>query len=251
MLAIDVGNTQITVGLFEGGELKDLFRVSTESCLESSSFMEYLPEDHKLVSTDVVISSVRTAVTEIIAREVEALTGRKPFVVNVATPLGIEIRYKTRETLGIDRLIGAAAALKLYRKHEEAIIVVDMGTATTIDYISDKGIFLGGMIAPGLKSSYNGLLAAAPQLPRLEDLSVHSIIGSTTADCIRSGVVAGHAAMIRGSVEMISSAQGTRPVIVLTGGLSNLVKEFLPPDYIQDEFLILKGLSYLSDLHPD
>jgi type III pantothenate kinase len=249
MLAIDVGNTQITVGLFEEGELMDVFRVSTEACIQSSSFFEYLPEVHKLVSSDVIVSSVRAAVTGIIERETRALTGGKPFIVDVSTPMGIEVRYETKETLGIDRLVCAAAARHLYGVPGRAMVVVDMGTATTIDYVTEEGVYLGGMIAPGLMSSYQGLLTAAPQLPRLDDLSARSLIGSSTADCLRSGVTMGHAAMIRGAVEMMARSKGSQPEVVLTGGLSGMVRGLLHPDYIVDEALILKGLRFIFILH--
>ena len=131
-----------------------------------------------LLSSGAAISSVRAAAAEIIEREIQAVTGTPPLFVNVGTPMGIEISYDTKETLGMDRLVAAAAAYHLYRSPERlGLVVIDMGTATTIDYITGQGVFIGGMIAPGLRSAYQGLLAAAPQLPQVDDLSVPRIIG--------------------------------------------------------------------------
>ncbi len=248
MLAIDVGNTHITVGLFEGLKMQAVFRMPTEKCLKGLSFFEHLPEICEHISSGAVISSVRAPVSDIVVRELETMTSKRPLLVNVSTPMGIAIRYETKETLGVDRLICAAAAYHLYRKEGRAVVVIDMGTATTIDYVTEDGVFLGGMIAPGLKSSYLGLLTAAPQLPVLDDLLVHDIIGSSTEECIRSGLTMGHAAMIRGVVEMMAQAKGTLPVVVLTGGLSRIVRQILPRGYIVDEDLILKGLCLIFTL---
>lgn len=248
MLAIDVGNTQITTGLFAGTTLREVYRVPTQTCLESLSFFEHLPEVCSQIHEGTVISSVREAVTGVIVREIEDRAGTQPLFVDVSTPMGIEVRYQTKETLGIDRLICAAAAYPLYRKQGKAMVVIDMGTATTIDYLTEDGAFIGGMITPGLKSSYQGLLAGAPQLPLLDDLMTQIIIGGSTAECIRSGLTIGHAAMIRGVVEMMAQAKGTDPVVVLTGGLLRLVSGMLPRDYIIDAELILKGLATIFTL---
>jgi type III pantothenate kinase len=249
MLAIDIGNTHITAGFFEGRDLQDVFRVPTDVSLKSASFLEYLPSERNLLASGTIISSVRASAAEIIKQEIQSVTGTLPFLVKADTEMGIEVSYETKETLGIDRLVAAAAARHFYGKPGLALVVVDMGTATTIDYVTEQGVFLGGMIAPGLMSAYRGLLASAPQLPKVEDLSGPHIIGRTTFECIRSGVVTGHAAMIRGAVEMMAEDMASSVQVVLTGGLSVTVKEFLPPDYIRDEFLILKGLSVIYTLH--
>jgi type III pantothenate kinase len=245
MLAIDVGNTNITTGIFEGSGLKAVFRMPTEVCLKKSAFLPLLPDVRKTLRDAAVMVSVRSGATKIILKEFEESTGQLPMLVNVNTPMGIKIRYDTKETLGIDRLVCAAAAFHLYRKRHKPIIVIDMGTATTIDYVTVHGTFIGGMIAPGISSAYEGLLASAPQLPRLDDLSPGELIGASTDACVRSGVVMGHIYMIRKVVEMMARRNGTKPVVVLTGGPSGLVAEVLPKAYIMDEHLMLKGLSII------
>jgi type III pantothenate kinase len=248
MLAIDVGNTHITTGIFEGGALKEVLRASTLDCLRDGAFLVHAHEVKAMLPHETIMVSVRAQATQVIVREWERFGGTSPVIVDVDTPMGIEVRYSTRDTLGVDRLVCAAAAHRLYGKEGRPVVVVDMGTATTIDYVSERGVFEGGMIAPGLRSAYEGLLAAAPQLPRLDDLGGGSIIGASTDECVRSGVLKGHAAMIRKSAEIMARARRRRPVVVVTGGLSALVRDDLPGSYRVDGDLVLKGLSIIGSL---
>jgi type III pantothenate kinase len=248
MLAIDIGNTNITAGIFEGSDLKDIFRVPTEECLKGSAFLAHVPDLRNALPDSAVIVSVRSVAAKIIIKEFEESTGASPILVDMNTPMGIAISYETKETLGMDRLVCAAAAFHLYREKHRPLIVIDMGTATTIDYVSEDGVFKGGMIAPGIKSAYQGLLSAAPQLPRLHDLLVGDLIGTSTEACVRSGVVMGHACMIQKVVELMARQNKAKPVVVLTGGTSGMVAKGLPRSYIIDDNLILKGLSVLWSL---
>jgi type III pantothenate kinase len=159
--------------------------------------------------------------------------------------MGIANLYATKETLGTDRLVDAAACYHLHTKGKRPGIVIDMGTATTIDYITEKGEFLGGAIAPGLVSAYRGLLAFAPELPEVGISKVESPIGTTTKDCIRIGVIAGHAAMAQALSSMMARAGGGDPLVVYTGGLAEVVEAWMPGEYIRDEHLTLKGLSII------
>jgi type III pantothenate kinase len=248
MLAIDIGNTNITAGIFEGSDLKDVFRVPTEECLKGSAFLAHVPDLYNALPDSAVMVSVRSAAAKIIIKEFEESTGASPILVDMNTPMGIAVSYETKETLGMDRLVCAAAAFHLYREKNRPLIVIDMGTATTIDYVSEDGVFFGGMIAPGIKSAYEGLISAAPQLPRLHDLFADELIGTSTEACVRSGVVIGHACMIRKVVEMMARQNKVKPVVVLTGGTSGMVAKGLKRTYIIDNNLILKGLSVLWSL---
>jgi type III pantothenate kinase len=248
MLAIDIGNTNITAGIFEGSDLKDVFRVPTEECLKGSAFLARVPDLCNALPMSTVMVSVRSAAAKIIIKEFKESTGTSPMLVDVNTPMGIQVSYETKETLGIDRLVCAAAAFHLYKEKHRPIIVIDMGTATTLDYVSEDGIFFGGMIAPGIKSAYQGLMSAAPQLPKLDDLFSGELIGTSTEACVRSGVVMGHACMIRKVVEMMARQTKGNPVVVLTGGTSGMVAKRLPRTYIIDNNLILKGLFVLWSL---
>lgn len=248
MLAIDVGNTHITTGIFEGSELKRVLRTSTQSCLEECSFLPLAPEVRAALQDEVALVSVRKPLTEIILKEMKGLGAKPPLLVDIDTPMGIHVEYETKGTLGLDRLVAAAAAYHLYRKRHRPLIVIDMGTATTIDYVTAMGAFVGGMIAPGIRSAYEGLLAAAPQLPRLDELIPGDLIGTSTQACVRSGVVMGHAAMMRKVVEMAARSAGSSPVVVVTGGPSGMMRKALPKTYIVDENLILKGLHRIHAL---
>jgi type III pantothenate kinase len=243
MLAIDVGNTNITTGIFKGRELKAVYRTPTEMCLKNSAFLSHAPDVRGALPDAAVMVSVRRQAADIILKEFEEITNKSPMLVDVNTPMGITVCYDTRDTLGIDRLVCAAAAFHFYRKNQRPVVAIDMGTATTIDYVRADGTFIGGMIAPGIRSAYEGLLAAAPQLPRLDDLFPGELIGASTDACVRSGVVMGHACMIRMAVEMMARRNHAAPVVVLTGGPSSIIKRGLPKTYIIDENLILKGLS--------
>lgn len=248
MLAIDVGNSHITTGVFQGGTLLEVTRIPTQACLEDDSFLSLSPGIRSRLPEEAVMVSVRRQAADIIVRELVASGGNPPLVVGVDTPMGIEVLYETKDTLGIDRLVCAAAAYHLYGVSGRPVVVVDMGTATTIDVVTAKGAFMGGMIAPGMGSAYEGLLAAAPQLPRLADLAGGRLIGADTASCVRSGVVMGHAAMVMKVVEMMAGETMADPVVVVTGGPSGMVKDDLPRAYIFDENLILKGLARIHAL---
>jgi len=248
MLAIDIGNTNITTGVFEGNNLKAVYRVPTDVCLKRSSFLSLIPIVRKVVHDAVVMVSVRKKATDIVMMECEKTSGKTPLLVDVYTPMGIKVHYETMDTLGTDRLVCAAAAYHLLQKKKRPVVVIDMGTATTIDYVTEGGTFTGGMIAPGIRSAYEGLLQAAPQLPRLDELSPGNLIGASTSACVCSGVVMGHAAMIRNVVEMMGHRRKKRPEVMVTGGLTGMVRDVLPAGYNYDENLILKGLSLINFL---
>lgn len=247
MLAIDVGNTNITVGAFTGDVLKDTVRVPTDACIASHAFLPHLDgallENHEVA----LIASVRDDATTIVRRDLEK-KGMRIIQVDRDTPMGIEIAYKSPKTLGVDRLVCAAAAYDLYGKRSSPVVVVDMGTATTIDYVSEGGVFMGGMIAPGMKSAYRGLLAAAPGLPDIELAGDNPVMGQDTASCLRAGAVTAHAAMVMKVVEMMGNEMAKSPYIVVTGGLSHLVRDIMPQYYIFDDYLILRGLFLIHSI---
>jgi type III pantothenate kinase len=249
MLAIDVGNTHITCAFMEGDEVRLLRRVPTETCLSQNSFVELLDPGDRRLADRVAISSVRKPVTEIISRDCREKLGITPFVVNNATPMGITTSYATVDTLGTDRLVDAAACYHLHCRGAFPGIVVDMGTATTVDYITREGEFLGGAIAPGLVSACRGLLSSAPELPEIDISPVGGLIGTTTTDSIRSGVIAGHAALVRELSSMMAERRGERPLVVVTGGLSAVIGNLLPGHFILDEHLTLKGLSIIHSIN--
>lgn len=248
MLAIDVGNTHITTALMEGSEIRLIRRLSTQVCLDTGRFFEHLDLAGERAAGGSVLSSVRPEATAVISRECRERLGQSPLVVTGGTPMGITSRYRSPATLGVDRLVNAAACHHLHTRGERAGIVIDMGTATTIDYVTRGGAFLGGAIAPGLLSACRGLLSAAPELPAVDLSPVGEVIGTTTHECIRSGVIAGHAAMVQGMVSLMARGRRPRPLIVVTGGLLPVVEDRLPGEYLRDEHLLVRGLMAIYGL---
>ncbi len=249
MLAIDVGNTQITCAVIEGDEVRRVRRIETSSCMDRGAFFGHLDLPKASLDGGIVLCSVRKPVTAIIAEECRSLLNCPPLLVTNDTPMGITNRYLSPVTLGTDRLVDAAACHHLYSKGERPGIIIDMGTATTIDYITEEGEYLGGAIAPGLLSAYRGLLAAAPELPGIDISCPGSLIGKTTADCIRTGVIAGHAALISSFPAMMAKERGSDPVVVVTGGLSGVIRPLLPEGYVWDEHLMLRGLGIVYHIN--
>jgi type III pantothenate kinase len=243
MLAIDIGNTFIKVAVFKGNDITDVFSVPTERCLSENAFLKHLPEHVLKSENSVVISSVRKKVLEIISREIVSRTACEPFVCDIGTDTGITNKYLTPETLGIDRLITAAAAFRLYSRKGRPVIVVDMGTATTVDIVSAEGSFIGGVITAGLNSSLKGLLAEAPELPDVNIEKMERLVGRTTLECMSSGAIAGHAAKITGLCSMMAKDA----VVVVTGGLVKVLSNWFKEDYIIDEHLLFKGLKLIYE----
>lgn len=250
MLAIDVGNTHIKSAIFDGPVIRDVFVVSTNQCQQQGSFLELLPALQCAPPDGVVIASVRAPVTRIMLSEFSARFGIQPLVVDIHTDMGIQNRYESTATLGIDRLVNAAAAYHFYQRPDRALIVIDMGTATTIDLVEPQGAFMGGAIAPGLISAYTGLRSLAPALPEIDIARARNPVGRTTTACMASGIVIGHAAMIREMARLMDPD----PVAVVTGGLSTVIENWFPDDYIIDRDLTLKGLRIIYEralLRPD
>jgi type III pantothenate kinase len=242
MLAIDVGNTYIKAAVIDDGGVTETSYLSTEECIRENRFFSLSPlaESGK---KGIVVASVRKQALEIIKEEALSLFGKSPFIVDIHTETGIRNLYLSPHTLGIDRLVTAAAAWHMYRKEGRSVITIDMGTATTVDLISASGEFTGGIIAPGLQSALSGLLENAPELPKVTVEKTERLIGRTTSECMFSGAVTSQAAMIRGLTDMIDD----QAVVVVTGGMIPMISNWLKESYIIDENLMFKGLKIIYD----
>ena len=251
MLVIDIGNSLVKSGLFEEDTLVRTFSMPTKTSSSQGLYMERLHKENPDFSGNIIISSVSKDTEKVITRDIEKYTGSKPFMVNLDTDMGIKNLYTTKESLGIDRLINAAAAYHLYTRAKQLpAIVVDMGTATTIDYITKDGEFIGGVIAPGMLSSYRGLLAMAQALPEVELRPPDNIIGTSTATCLRSGVVFGHKAMVETMVKLVAQASNSEePIVILTGGISLITSHIMDQSFVHDPWLLLKGLKEIGKIN--
>ena len=249
LLAIDIGNTNIVLGIFEGETLTVSWRLATlhdrtadELWVLASRF--FAEREVNLKGIDgVVLSSVVPALTRTVTEMVSRGLGHAPLCVD-ATNAGLPIRYENPDEVGADRLVNAVAALATYRMPDAPMIVVDFGTATTFDALSATGGYLGGVICPGVEISADALFERAARLPRVEVRRPDELIGRTTVASMQSGLFFGYVAMVEGVVERLAHelSGGGSVVTVATGGLATeMTAETDVIDHV-DANLTLTGL---------
>jgi type III pantothenate kinase len=253
LLVFDIGNTETTIGLFEGETLGAHWRVVTDASRTPDEIALMLrgllaAEGHTpAVVHGTALASVVPALTDPVGEACERLFGQRALVIDARSPLPITLDVLEPLTVGADRIVNTLAASRLFRRDT---IVVDLGTATTYDCITADGVFLGGVIAPGLRTSAETLFRRTSKLPATELVAPASVIGRRTEDCIRSGVVFGSADAVDGIVRRIKAEWPTRsvPLVVATGGLASIIRphcrevERLEPD------LTLVGLRMAYEL---
>ncbi len=245
ILALDIGNTNMEFGLFEGRELRFSFRLGTnrdatsdEIGIMAAQFFAATNVDRKAVE-EVLISSVVPQVMYSVNNAMVKYFGRRPLVVGANLPVRIENRYGNPSEVGSDRLV---AALGAYRKYGGPLIVVDFGTATTFDAVSGDGAYLGGAIYPGIKISMDALFQKASKLPKVELVDPGKVIGTTTVSSMQAGAMYGYQGAVLNIVERMRQEMGANAKVIATGGLSQMIdpkKEIF--DTI-DRRLMLDGL---------
>jgi type III pantothenate kinase len=250
LLVIDIGNTNIVFGVYEDDTLINHWRLSTsiqktvdEYAILLNSLLYF--EKIKLNQIDsAVISCVVPPLLipfEIICRK---YVGIRPILVEPGIKTGMPILYENPSELGADRIVNAISG---YEKYKRALIIVDFGTATTFDYITPKGEYVGGAIAPGIMISLEALFERASKLPRVELIKPKSIIGKNTVYAMQSGIIYGYVSLVDGIVKRMKEEVKTDPYIIATGGLASLIyKESETIDEV-DEFLTLRGLKLLYE----
>jgi type III pantothenate kinase len=243
-LSIDIGNTTVVVGLFDGDRLVDLWRLSSLSHRtgdEIALLLRGLLVDHLtgLERAGVGIASVVPALTTELDRACRRLFGHDPLLVSTDLELGIPIRYQDPTQIGPDRLANAVAVSAGYPC---PAVVVDLGTTTNFDVIGEDGAFEGGAIAPGFFAASRDLFRAAARLPQVELAAPKSAIGRTTEAAIRSGVVYGTVGQIDGVVSRIAAELPRKPMVIATGGLADLVAAESTTIDTVDPALTLKGI---------
>jgi type III pantothenate kinase len=247
ILVFDVGNTETTIGLFDGARLEAHWRTNTDASRtpdECAMMLDGLLRfrDVKLRSiTGSAIGSVVPAVTGPLADACRALFGTAPRIVDASSGLPIVLDVEEPATVGADRLINTLAASRLYKTDT---IVVDLGTATTYDCITAEGVFLGGIIAPGLRTSADTLIRRTSKLPATELVPPKRALGRRTEECIRAGVMLGTAEMIDGLVRRLKKEWpgGRVPKVVATGGLAEVIAPLSEQIELVEPFLTLYGL---------
>ncbi len=247
LLTIDVGNTEITVGLFQGETIAGHWRLTTnpdrtpdEWAVALGAFLLHAGHSPNEVKAGVV-ASVAPNVTQSLLDGVRNLTGAEVRVVDATSPLPIRLDVDEPLSVGADRIVNTLAAVARY--HTDTI-VVDFGTATTFDCITADGRFIGGVIMPGLRTSADQLTRRAAKLPATELRPPGRVIGRRTEECIRAGVLLGTADAVDGIVRRIQAEWpgGTTPKVVATGGLAGTIVPLCRTIELVDPDLTLHGL---------
>ena len=247
LLAIDIGNTNIVLGCIRDEDDEILFaeRLSTDhnkTALEYAiSFRNVLHIYHLSAKdvTGVIIASVVPPITSLIDQALQKLTGKKAMNVGPGIKTGLDILMDNPAQVGADLIVGAVAGIDQY---PVPLILVDMGTATTITVIDRNKNYIGGMILPGLMVSLDSLTSRTSKLPRIGLDPPKKLIGKNTIDCMKSGILYGHASCIDGMVDRIENELGEKTTIVATGGLSGTIAPLCTHSIIHDDGLLLKGL---------
>ncbi len=253
LLAIDIGNTNIKLGLFHENILKHSWKMSTDvrrTSDEIGSVMKQLFAAHKVDEieiTSAVISSVIPQLNYTIEHALDYYFDIKSLFVEAGVKTGLKIKYENSKDLGADRIVNCVAATK---KYGVPFILVDYGTATTFSIVNSKAEFVGGAITIGIKTSVEALARNTAQLPRVELVTPERIIGTSTVKCIQSGVIHSNVGATKYMIEKIKAEMGERNVkIIATGGLSELIAEQERLFDIIDRELSLEGLNIIYNLN--
>jgi len=250
LLALDVGNTNTVVGVFDGTTLKVHWRLSTRRAGTSDeygifikSLFDFAGLDFRAV-TAVILSTVVPTVQGPLEEMSRQFFGVEPMVVGPGIKSGMPILYDAPREVGADRIVNAVAA---FEEYGGPCIVVDFGTATTFDAISAQGEYLGGAICPGIGISAEALFQRAAKLPRVEIARPRAVIGRTTVHSIQSGLYFGYLALVEGLVARMRHELGGTPKVIATGGLANLLLAGSSIVDRVDPLLTLTGLRILFE----
>ena len=248
ILAVDIGNSNIVVGGMEGRNIvfearvrTDATKTSDEYCIDLKNILDIYGVDRGSVE-GAIIASVVPQVLNSIKTAVKKLTGKISLVVGPGLKTGLNIKIENPSQTGADLVVGAVAAL---REHKPPMIVIDMGTATTMMVLDETGAFIGGSISPGVRISQEALTNGTALLPGLQLDAPRKVIGRNTIDCMRSGIMLAHACMIDGMVERMEAELGYKTTVVATGGIAKFVLPMCHTPILYDKDLLLKGLAAL------
>jgi type III pantothenate kinase len=230
LLAIDVGNTNIVLGVFEGDRLSQSWRLATlrertadEIGIWAAQLFQHQDLDPQTV-TGIVMASVVPPLTGTMMAMGQRYFGLAPLNVDSTTDTGMPILYEHPAEVGADRIVNGVAAYQLYGRDAHApLIIVDFGTATTFDAVSANGEYLGGIICPGVQISADALFQRAARLPRVDVRKPCEVIGRTTVGAMESGLFYGYVGLVEGLVRRMQRELGSNAVCVATGGLADMI----------------------------
>lgn len=245
ILAADIGNTNIVLGVFDNEKLILTIRIKTDATRTSDEYAINFNSMLKINNINIseidgaIISSVVPNLSMPVSNAVEMLIGKTPLIVGPGIKTGLDIRIDNPSQLGSDIVVDAVSAIHSYGA---PAIVIDMGTATTVSAIGPRGEFLGGAIAPGVGISMNALASSAAQISQINIENPKKAIGTNTVDCLKSGIVLGYASMLDGLIERFENEIGERCQVITTGGLSGLIAPHCKRKIIHDKDLLINGL---------
>lgn len=248
LLAIDVGNTHIVFGVYDGRRLLQHWRIQTSVSRTADEygvlFRALLSGPEAAHLGAAVVSCVVPTLTPIITELCRDYLNVEALIVGPGVKTGMPILYDKPQDVGADRIVNAIAG---YERTRDTTIVVDFGTTTNFDYVTARGEYVGGVICPGLVISSEALFARAAKLNRVELAKPPHVVGRNTVNAVQSGLVYGHAAMVDGLVERIQRENKVKAQVIATGGLAKLLApEMTTIDYV-DEFLTLDGLRLIYE----
>jgi type III pantothenate kinase len=251
LLVIDVGNTHTVLGVYDGNQLLKDWRIHTERNATEDEFnvlISSLFAGGDIIASDVertIISCVVPPMVTILDAFCRKYLGHPPQWVDAKNCAGMPILIKNPAEVGADRIVNAVAA---FHKYSTSLIVVDFGTATTFDAISKKGEYLGGAISPGIGIASEALFIKASKLPRVEIfVPPANVIGKDTIGSIKSGIIFGYAGLVDGIVRRMKTEMGTRPKVIATGGLAELLFAVCETIEAVEPALTLEGLRVIAD----
>ncbi len=254
LLAIDIGNSQIACGVLQKNTLIANWRLATDHIKTSDEYdivLRSLLEIHKVDLSNIhgcIITSVVPPLTRAFEFLLHSLIGKAPKIITSSCPFGLTLHYDNPEEIGTDRLVNAAAAFQQFQK---GLIIVDFGTATTFCTITQQGEYLGGAIAPGLKSAADSLHLKTAKLPKVDLTIPDSIIGRDTATSMQSGIMFGYAGLVDAIVTRIRQDIGHPLYVLATGGLASTISPISETIQEVRPHLTLEGLALLySRMNP-
>ena len=248
LLAIDIGNTNLVIGCIKDDEIIFKARIATDRTRTSDQYgveIKSMIEAFGVKASDIsdcIISSVVPPVFNSVKNGVIKVIGKQPMVVGPGLKTGLNIHMDVPSQVGSDRIVIAVAALAEYKA---PLILMDLGTATTIEVVEPDNKYMGGIIFPGVRLSLDALTSRAAQLPGISLDRPKKVIGKNTVDCMRSGMIYGTAAMIDGLIEKIEEELGHQSTLIATGGMAQFITPLCKREIILEKDLLLKGLNII------